>query len=437
MVTLAALLWLASQNAAFLMLDRDGSVLTVTGPVCPSDARLRRAQATADRTETALQIARELITQKLAGQEMVAGEKLKNSDSAGVIRQARESVGRSTRLEEILFLEAKAAAAYWSAWSPVPVQFPKVDTRRIPHHWLTFGTRQSPLTGSPRLAVNPLNAMLNYLYAVLESETRLAAAALGLDPGLGFFHNDKLNRDSLACDLMEPIRPMVDDYLFGWIIRTPLRKECFFEERNGNCRLMGSFAAQLSETSLLWRRAIAPVAEQVTKLLWSGRTISRRKLQPTRLTQNHRREVKGGAPFAAVRKAIRQPMVCLNCGSPASSGSTYCYTCVPSVSRTNLIEVAKLGRLATHTPAAEALRSETQRRQMAARKAWNPKDKPEWLDKETYKNKIQPRLKAITVPVLMKTLSVSEPYATSIRSGQRVPHARHWMTLAELAGYSR
>jgi hypothetical protein len=29
------------------------------------------------------------------------------------------------------------------------------------------------------------NAILNYLYSVLESETRLAAAALGLDPGLG------------------------------------------------------------------------------------------------------------------------------------------------------------------------------------------------------------------------------------------------------------
>jgi hypothetical protein len=41
--------------------------------------------------------------------------------------------------------------------------------------------RISPLTASPRLAVNPPNAMLNYLYAVLESESRLALAALGLD----------------------------------------------------------------------------------------------------------------------------------------------------------------------------------------------------------------------------------------------------------------
>jgi len=44
MVSLAALRWLADQDAAFVMLDRDGSVLATTGPVRPSDARLRRAQ---------------------------------------------------------------------------------------------------------------------------------------------------------------------------------------------------------------------------------------------------------------------------------------------------------------------------------------------------------------------------------------------------------
>jgi len=37
-----------------------------------------------------------------------------------------------------------------------------------------------------RLAVNPPNAILNYLYALLESEARLAIAALGLDSWPGF-----------------------------------------------------------------------------------------------------------------------------------------------------------------------------------------------------------------------------------------------------------
>src|SRR5437870_9145846 len=76
MVSLAALRWLADQDAAFVMLDRDGSVLATTGPVRPSDSKLRRAQALAAQTGVDLTIARELISRKLAGQERVAGEKL-------------------------------------------------------------------------------------------------------------------------------------------------------------------------------------------------------------------------------------------------------------------------------------------------------------------------------------------------------------------------
>jgi CRISPR/Cas system-associated endonuclease Cas1 len=106
----------------------------------------------------------------------------------------------------VLSIEASAALAYWSAWSNLEIQYPRIDLRRVPDHWQTFGARVSPLTGSPRLAVNPPNAILNYLYAILESEARLAAAELGLDPGLGVLHRDTPNRDSLGCDLVEPIR---------------------------------------------------------------------------------------------------------------------------------------------------------------------------------------------------------------------------------------
>jgi len=111
--------------------------------------------------------------------------------------------------------------------------------------------------------------MLNYLYALLESESRLAAAALGLDPGIGLMHTDTDARDSLACDLMEPVRPLVDSYVLDWITREPLRREWFFEQRNGNCRLMASFAVRLSETAQTWGRAVAPIAEWVARELWT------------------------------------------------------------------------------------------------------------------------------------------------------------------------
>jgi len=96
--------------------------------------------------------------------------------------------------------------------------------------------------------------MLNYLYAILEAEARLAAAALGLDPGIGLMHVDSPARDSLACDLMEPVRPQVDAYVLDWISREPIRRDWFFEQRDGNCRLMASFAVRLSETAAMWGR---------------------------------------------------------------------------------------------------------------------------------------------------------------------------------------
>src|SRR5215471_4950696 len=82
MVSLAALRWLADQSAAFVMLERDGSVLAITGPVRPSDAKLRRAQARADESGAALQIARGLIHHKLLGQEQVARDKLCEAKAA-------------------------------------------------------------------------------------------------------------------------------------------------------------------------------------------------------------------------------------------------------------------------------------------------------------------------------------------------------------------
>jgi len=433
MITLAALRWLADQNAAFVMLERDGSVLATTGPVRSSDARLRRAQALAHSNGTAIQLGIELIGQKLAGQEQVARDRLRNAPVADSIAQFRTALGAVDRLEAVLVIEAKAALIYWSAWAELDIQYPKSDLARVPDHWRAFGARMSPITYSPRLAVNPPNAVLNYLYAVLESEAHLAASELGLDPGLGVLHRDAPNRDSLACDLMEPVRPLVDAYLFDWISRGPLRREWFFEQANGNCRLMGSFAIKLSETALIWRRAIAPYAERAAKILWQGRS-KRPRLNPlpTRLTQSRRGRAERTTPTSAIPVLPETRPRCRVCGGTVTTGSRYCVNCVPIVNRENLMEQAKLGRIATHSPTAEARRSATQRKQFDAIRKWNPSKLPDWLHEKAYRSKILPRLPKLTVKAIRLALDVSHPYATLVKRGLKIPHPRHWTTLADL-----
>jgi len=433
-VSFSALRWLADQDAAFAMLERNGSVLALTGPVRPSDSRLRRAQSLAHQTGAAVQISRGLIFQKLEGQERIVRGAFQDSVLADRIAFFRAQLTGAKTVEVVRQFESQAAQAYWSAWRSLPIHFPTADYRRVPEHWRTFGTRKSVLTGSPRLAVNPPNAMLNYMYALLESESRLAAASVGLDPGIGVLHVDTDARDSLACDLMEPARPHVDAYLLKWITEGPLRREWFFEQRDGSCRLMGSFAIRLSESLSTWSRVVAPIAEWISRMVWStARNPARLMLPPTHLTQSHRRQAKGklNPPIA---DPPRPPKLCQTCGANVTARNRYCPSCAVAVSTKELIKGAQKGRLASHSSEAQANRAEKGRQNTAARWAWQPLKQPAWLNEQCYREKIRPALAGVTVRVIASTLGISLPYASNVRSGKLRPHPRHWQTLAQLVG---
>lgn len=214
----------------------------------------------------------------------------------------------------------------------LPVNFSKSDSLKVPEHWKRFGSRVSPLTNSPRLAVNPANAILNYLYAVLESESRLALAALGLDPGIGVLHSDLRSRESLASDLMEPVRPKVDALLLELLTSEQLRREWFFEQRDGNCRLMASFAVKLSETASMWRREVASFAEWIAKCFWDSRRRPMRSEAPaTRLTQRQRSE--GRAKLLTNHQADNpaRPVLCKTCGHIRMSSDSVCRNCAAAL----------------------------------------------------------------------------------------------------------
>lgn len=327
-VSLAALRWLADQDAAFVMLERNGKVLATTGPVTPSDVRLRRSQSLANQSGIALKIARELIVQKLHGQEKVIRKFFGECPALHVLADARRPVAQAKTNEEIRSCEAKGALAYWSAMREVPVNFSKSDSAKIPEHWKRFGSRMSPLTNSPRLAVNPANTVLNYLYAILESESRLALAALGLDPGIGVLHNDLRSRDSLAADLMEPVRPKVDALLLDLLTSQQLRREWFFEQRDGNCRLMACFATKLSETAVIWRREVANFAEWIAKCFWNSRIRPIRNDVPaTRLTQRQRSEGRARLSTDIGEANIERLSVCRTCGQIRLISDGICRRC--------------------------------------------------------------------------------------------------------------
>ena len=432
-ITLEALHWLSAQDVAFVMLQRDGKVLCVTGPVRPSDARLRRTQALAGQSAVGIEIARELINRKLAGQEHVARHKLFTDNVADAISRYRAELPNADTLDRIRLLESRAAATYWSIWRHLSITFPKKDEARIPDHWRTFGTRFSPLTNSPRVAVNPANAMLNLLYTVLAAESRLAAAALGLDPGLGILHFDIAARDSLACDLMEAVRPQVDAYLLDWITHDPLKRAWFSERADGNCRLTASLATRLSETAPMWGRAVAPVAEWLAQRLWRSprRNSLGNQVAPTRLTQNRRRDAQGGPRQPATIRLARRESLCRECGKPIDPEYTHCERCRIEEATKRMPGVARVGRLAAHGPQAQVKRRATQLRHGQASRAWDPSTQPTWLTKQYYAEKIQPQLALVSGTAIARAIGVTCAYGSRIRHGCR-PHPRHWWALVEL-----
>jgi len=250
-------------------------------------------------------------------------------------------------------------------------------------------------------------------------------------------HVDTPNRDSLACDLMEPVRPQIDAYVLDWITRQPLHRGWFLEQRDGNCRMMAMLAKKLSQTATTWGRAVAPLAEWIAQTLWDSvrKSANDTKAVPTRLTQNRKRAAKGSMPQTAdARRGMAHQNICADCGKPIRKYSKHCTDCSLRNSTLALVQGAKLGRTLSHTEQAQARRSESKRRHDQLHRRWDPQGQPAWLTEEVYKHQIQPRLSTLTLSALASALGVSIPYASDIRRGRRRPHQRHWLSLANLIG---
>jgi hypothetical protein len=419
------------------MLERDGKVSCVTGPVRPSEAKLRRAQALAAGNGLGLEIARTLIDAKLRGQEQVLRERLSRQGAADVVSDFRNKLVSAETFDAIRIVEANAAACYFREWRNIPVTWPRADLPKIPHHWRFAGNRQSPLTGGPRLAVTPVHAVLNYCFALLQAETRLSVSALGLDAGLGVgLHTDTTNRDSLALDVLEPIRPQIEAWLLNWIGSEPFRRSDFFETGTGNCRLMSQLCIKLSGTASVWGKLVAPWAEYVARAL-STTTKSGRdgnSSPPTRLTQRHRTEAKGRVWTPSV-KFSKSDHLCRGCGKKILEARTHCGQCAVGSATERLVDVARLGRQTANSSEAQLKRANTQRTNALAQHAWKPSDQPTLLTESFYAQKIQPLLALLSASAIARQISVSRCYAGRLREGHR-PHPRHWLALAKLVGVS-
>lgn len=125
---------------------------------------------------------KQIVQAKIRGQ---AG----NLPAESSVRSKLLSLARGVRSGDPSNVEAQAAKAYWGAYGEL----------------LEAGSFRRAVGGcSP-------NNMLNYGYAVMRAAMARALVAAGLVPALGIHHHNRANAFCLADDLMEPLRPLVDD----------------------------------------------------------------------------------------------------------------------------------------------------------------------------------------------------------------------------------
>jgi CRISPR-associated endonuclease Cas1 len=285
-ISLAAVRWLADLGIPYLHLDRDGHLLAESAQVRLDDPRLRRAQALAGTSPVGIAVARELITRKLRGQRSVVD--YLGGDPA-IIDPSLELAVAASSLDEVRRAESTAALAYWASWSGLAVRFHRRDQVTVPAHWRRFVRRGSDITGNPRSATDPTNAILNYLYAILEAETTIACRAIGLDPGLGIIHLDAPARASFALDVMEPARPDVDRYVSSLLRDHVFAARDFMETAQGVCRVMPPLRDVLASTAPTWAACVAPHVEAVAQLLAEHAGLPS---PPTLLTGQRRRSAR-------------------------------------------------------------------------------------------------------------------------------------------------
>lgn len=79
-----------------------------------------------------------------------------------------------------------------------------------------------------RPATDPVNALLSFGYTLFFNEISSLLDGLGFDPYLGYFHNAEYGRASLASDLQEEFRAVVDRFTLYLVNNRMLKENDFY-----------------------------------------------------------------------------------------------------------------------------------------------------------------------------------------------------------------
>lgn len=199
----------AEQGIAISFLSEHGRLIARVDAPWQGSVLLRREQyRKADRADASLALARGFVAGKIQNARILLARSARESDDPQDAQTLRNAIAEldgvlpalrhAETLDQLRGHEGTAARIFFGAFNAMIRQQRKDFS-------ITERTRRPPR--------DPLNALLSFCYAVLLHDCIAALTAAGLDPSVGYLHEDRPGRPSLALDLMEEFRPLIADRL--------------------------------------------------------------------------------------------------------------------------------------------------------------------------------------------------------------------------------
>lgn len=197
-VTAAALKELANRNIPVCHFSYGGWFTAMTTGMSHKNVELRMAQSRAAFDPAlALPLSRGFIVAKIRNSRTLLRRHAAEEHKADLDRlsESMQRAERANSRESLLGIEGMAAKTYFAGFA------------RLLRGGETFQLESR----NRRPPTDPINALLSFVYSLLTREMTITLQSVGFDPFLGFLHQPRYGRPSLALDLAEEFRPLIAD----------------------------------------------------------------------------------------------------------------------------------------------------------------------------------------------------------------------------------
>lgn len=254
-ITFDALEWLSQQGVPLVQIDWKGEVSCVGSADYAANFDLVKRQMEIQESGQGFEFSKFLILEKTQN----SYKTIKNISNDADADKAKPILKRIRELEEVLknkpndlstllSIEGNIAQTYFRYWHMLSLKWRGINRKPIPQEWEKIGSRIGATRKNNQYAVHPVNAILNYAYGVLENQVRSHIVTAGVDPTIGFMHSNASDRTSLVFDLMEPVRPVMDQKILEFVLGRTFSPDDFILGKNGVVRLHPQFARYVVKT---------------------------------------------------------------------------------------------------------------------------------------------------------------------------------------------